>query len=256
MTRRGVAGVRLCHASPCKYPAGKCPLHGLPRVGEPIDWSKASHPPIFVGNCCDDMNACLCGYAVCSCTTRVIDAEFAEVEPEPPKDVLPEGWRPYNGWAATEGYVHDDGPVVFRLRKEFGPRQHSYGWGWDMRGVAHASCGLADHKPTRELAMAAALQSVSDKKKREHGCQCHQEEGDSPCPVHGLGQPAEPALRPGWQWNEGDKRWDHQGIGASVYQRRVWGTWVAIAWGGRAEPGHTTLEAAQLRAEAIARGEP
>lgn len=34
-----------------------------------------------------------------------------------------------------------------------------------------------------------------DAKKREPGCECHQEEGDSPCPVHGLEEDADVAHR-------------------------------------------------------------
>lgn len=32
---------------------------------------------------------------------------------------------------------------------------------------------------------AAGQPPLDDKKPREPGCKCHQEEGDSPCPVHG-----------------------------------------------------------------------
>lgn len=34
-----------------------------------------------------------------------------------------------------------------------------------------------------------------DIKKREPGCECHLEEGDSPCVVHGVYEPEKPPLR-------------------------------------------------------------
>lgn len=213
MTRRGVAGVRLCHADPCKYPAGKCPLHGLPMVGTQA-WIQGSTKSGNYNRHPNDYVTCVCGYVLCSCPAEPQPYKLSvrDVD-EPPKDALPEGWM-----LAAHGVCWHVSGAEVRPSIDL----DCWFW-WSAPIVGSPSC--EDPKPTRELAMAAALQSV------------------------------EPALRPGWQWNEGDKRWDHKGINATAYQSKA-RTWVAIKWGGRAEPGHPTLEAAQIRAEALSRGEP
>lgn len=248
--RKGIAGVRLCHAAPCKYPAGRCPLHGL-RVAFPGEGRLLTHERPIIEDAVkavrhhypDAAAFSCCGHSICSCPQKA---------PEPPKDVLPEGWRRSGGFFSHQlDYTHESGANVWRAGPETG-------WGFlSACGQAEVSCYEAEAPVTRDLAMAAALQSVEP-------------ELDSPpfTPAaltefagrdyQRQNRHAEPAVRDGWVKVPGDSvssRHNNETINASVWLT-IAGTWVAAAWGKRAESGHPTIEAALIRAEQLARGEP
>jgi hypothetical protein len=196
------------------------------------------------GEVVPDMLCCEgCGYGVCSCPA------------EPPEEVLPEGWRE----CPSGGFEHVSKAYVYA------PCPESWHWWTSADVAAEVTDTIHDPKPTRDAAMQAALASVQpDTKRREPGCQCHLEEGDSPCRVHDASvQPAQPELRPGWKLVDPS----HPSIGY-IHSS---GGWVYRQEGGvyREERGlyaargsqtdydydHPTLEAAMQRAEALARGE-
>lgn len=141
------------------------------------------------------------------------------VAPVPPADVLPDGWT----FDPPHNYLHVTRAEV--SRREIAPGLQSWCW-WPASSQFGSVC--CDPKPTRDAAMAAALASVP---------------------------PAEPALRPGWFVEcEFDGRPMYGRIRSSqIYWNRT--GWRVMGDGGPVVD-YPTLEAAMIRAEELARGEP
>lgn len=245
--RRGVAGVRLCHAAPCKYPAWQCPLHGMP-VGVPAEaepvTGRLTRDEIESGVAAvrkyyPEKRSCgCCGHSICSCPDpdwETLRTPLKLSEPEPPKDVLPEGWRvnpSFPGWAS---YIHASGATVWRF-----PGEGQWSWAVDD--------GPRRTKTTRELAMAAALQSVKPAEACEF-CKVVNIGHFSWCPSF----PKEPALREGWERTvtRDGETYTRPGHQIVFQQGAFWEGWRVFG-----DSNHATLEAALDRAEQLARGEP
>lgn len=114
-----------------RYPARTV---GTPLLGMPGAVLLAGHggPVVFDSMCCEG-----CGYAMCSCPP-------APVAPEPPADVLPEGWAPSD----EEDYRHVSGAYVWQGKS-------SGYWYAERTGVPNDQTFY-----TRDEAMTAALASV------------------------------------------------------------------------------------------------
>lgn len=209
--RRGVAGVRLCHAAPCKYPAGRCPLHGL-RVAFPGEGRLLTHERPIIEDAVkavrhhypDAAAFSCCGHSICSCPQKA---------PEPPKDVLPEGWMLIWGDATAGKVRHSSGAAAW-----------AHDDLWKYRRPGHVFPVIDGIALSRSEAMAAALQSV------EH---------------------AEPALREGWTPDAIRLRFKRRGHEDVVQLCSKPELWRVLN-----DSNHPTLEAALIRAEQLARGEP
>lgn len=181
---------------------------------------------------------CKCGFVVCECHTLV------PPKVTPPVDVLPEGWERLYG-----DIVHTSGAKIRWIKSDH------WAW-WPPRDAPGYDNFCSDQKPTRDLAMAAALASV------QHApaallrvcTRCGREVTTDICSDCAR-VIAQPVLRPGWV-QEGEKRvqrYRHAGLDA-IAQLTLAGTWMALG-GVRCVTGHPTLEAAQLRAEELAEQE-
>jgi hypothetical protein len=119
------------------------------------------------------------------------------VRHKPGENTLCEGWRTFTAADEAEARARGmkwivDGPKPKREPScaDRGPAVRVWlgtpppGWGPGMRPPCLA-CGAASGEPCAD----------PDTKKREPGCLCHLEEGDSPCPVHPSEDDAEPAPR-------------------------------------------------------------